>query len=295
MKNDKCPICGKKKVDRLGKISEYVFCKNCHTAWRKTFPKTEYGASYYSGKSGIAAKLFSPLAYIFHRIRESYVGFGEKKLWIDVGAGEGNFLKTVGARRRLGVEVSASGRKLMQEKRLETRSEKEFLRARGLGADVISFWHVLEHVDNPHGYLAAARANLSPGGRIVIGVPNVDSLDFRVFGRNWFHLAPQYHLWHFSPKSLEILLKKAGFKIEKIDWWSPEHHPAGILQSFINSTSGSRNALHALVRRGEGSSFSAKDAFWSIFWLTVGLPIIFSLWTASSLFHRSGAIVVVAK
>lgn len=229
-----CKICGNKHITTLTACTKYFFCSNCQVAWLKKFPRNEYKESYYRGGSGLAQKLFWPISLLFYKIRQVYVSSERKGTWIDVGAGEGGFLSGVNAARRIGVEVSESARSMMKKAGLETLSDRQFLHKTRLKADVISFWHMLEYVEKPWEYLAAARNNLGRQGKIVIGVPNVDSNDFYFFGRDWFHLVPEFHLWLFSPKSINFLLTKNGFRTEKIDYWSPEHHLTGILQSFIN-------------------------------------------------------------
>lgn len=173
-------------------------------------------------------------------------------------------------------------------------TEKQFLNTRNLNADVISFWHVLEHVPKPWDYLSAAKHNLANDGLIVIGVPNLDCLEYHVFGNRWFH-TPKFHLWENTPHSIKLLLKKTGFCVKSIDYWSPEHHLPNVLQSFINFTAGSQGALHRFIRRGHEDAFRPKDALWSLFWLTIGSPVVILFWMAGALFHKSGTFVVVAS
>jgi len=253
-----------------------------------------YEEKYYQGTSPLASKLLKPVSTFFYLIRSLYVGTEQKKLWIDVGAGDGSFLKTVRAEKKIGVEVSASARRLMKDAGIATLTDEEFLKKNNLNADVISFWHVLEHVPNPWDYIAASKKNLIPKhGRLVIGVPNIDCLEYYVFGSHWFH-TPKFHIWENTPVSIELLLKQYGFKVESIDYWSPEHHLPCLLQTFINASTGSQGALHRFIRRGHDATFRPKDAFWSIFWLTVGSPIVILFWIAGSLMHKSGTIVVTA-
>lgn len=291
-----CPLC--KQLPKLGlfDLDEYRFCPYCKLAWPKKFPKSVYGESYYQGTSTLISRLFTPIGKFFYVLRTWYVSKKNVSLWVDVGAGDGGFLEVVEAKRKIGVEVSKSGRKIMEEKGLATLSEKQFLHARTMHADVISFWHVLEHIENPWDYVKAAYKNLKKDGVIVIGIPNVESFELRMFKRFWFHLVPAHHLWFFSPRSINILLAQHNFKIQKIDFWSPEHQPVGILQSLINITSGSDSVLHRLVKRRESfSSLKLSDIVSSVFWLTIGMPIVFAFWVVNSLLHRSGTFVVTAK
>lgn len=296
MKNILCKICGKGDISGLNGIKGYYFCSNCKVAWMKKFPKAEYEEEYYKGKSGFASKLFVPISNLLYLLRRKYVHKKNPKVWVDVGAGEGGFLVTVKAKKRIGVEVSKAGRQIMKQSGLEAINEKEFLKIKSLNADVISFWHVLEHLENPWDYLKAANRNLNKNGVLVIGVPNIDSWEFGYFRTYWFHLAPKYHLWHFSPNSMEVMLERAGFKVVSINYWSPEHTIAGLLQSFINKSSGTDAVLHKLVKRElSDGNLPIIGIIWSLVWVTIGLPIIFGLWIIHSLRGKSGTFVIVGR
>lgn len=294
--NSICFLCKQESSSGLNGIVGYWYCAHCRLSWAKKISEAEYDETYYKGKSSVAVNLFMFVSLFFYKIRRMYIAKGKSTVWIDVGAGDGGFLKTVRAKKRIGVEVSLAGRRLMQENGLETLSDEQFLKARGLNADTISFWHVLEHVQNPLSYLESAKRNLKKNGAIVVGVPNIDSFEFEFFKKYWFHLQPQFHLWHFSSYSIKRMLRQCGFKVKKSDYWSVEHHLTGVLQSFVNGCSGSVDVLHKLIKRQKASSkIRAQDIFWSFFWLTAGFPIVFFFWIIGSVFQKSGTIVLVAK
>jgi SAM-dependent methyltransferase len=87
--------------------------------------------------------------------------------------------------------------------------------------DVITMWHALEHVPDPAGVLRAARQLLTADGQLLVAVPNIDSLAFRVFGQAWFGLDLPRHLTHFSPWTLHLMLERAGFRVERIRMAGP--------------------------------------------------------------------------
>jgi SAM-dependent methyltransferase len=78
--------------------------------------------------------------------------------------------------------------------------------------DVITLWHSLEHVHDPLTVLRAAHQLLAPGGRLLVAAPNIDSLPFRWFGPAWYALDVPRHLTHFTPRTLELMLQRAGFR-----------------------------------------------------------------------------------
>lgn len=83
--------------------------------------------------------------------------------------------------------------------------------------DLITMWQALEHVPDPKGTLREARRLLVPGGKLVVAVPNIDSLPFRMFGECWFGLDLPRHLTHFAPWTLHVMLERAGFFVERIE------------------------------------------------------------------------------
>jgi 2-polyprenyl-3-methyl-5-hydroxy-6-metoxy-1,4-benzoquinol methylase len=79
--------------------------------------------------------------------------------------------------------------------------------------DVITMWESLEHVHQPLGVLREAYRLLVPGGRLMVSVPNIDSLPFRWFGHAWYGLDLPRHLTHFAPWTLQLMLQHAGFRV----------------------------------------------------------------------------------
>jgi SAM-dependent methyltransferase len=82
--------------------------------------------------------------------------------------------------------------------------------------DVITMWQSLEHVHAPQEVLREAYRLLVPGGKLIVSVPNIDSLPFRWFGQAWSGLDLPRHLTHFAPWTLRLMLNRAGFHAGKI-------------------------------------------------------------------------------
>lgn len=82
--------------------------------------------------------------------------------------------------------------------------------------DVVTMWQSLEHVHQPLAVLRAAFELLRPGGKIIVAVPNRDSLAANGFGEHWFGLDLPRHLTHFTRGALTEMLRTAGFRVEKV-------------------------------------------------------------------------------
>ncbi len=79
--------------------------------------------------------------------------------------------------------------------------------------DVITMWHFLEHVADPHETLEIVASWLKESGALVIDVPNLLSTDARRYGTAWVGWQLPYHFWHFTPETLARLLDKHGFRM----------------------------------------------------------------------------------
>ena len=76
--------------------------------------------------------------------------------------------------------------------------------------------HVLEHVNNPLETIKEIHRILDKKGLFIVGVPNSDSLAYKIFKSNWFALEAPRHLFNYSAKNLKKLLEDNGFKVKKI-------------------------------------------------------------------------------
>jgi SAM-dependent methyltransferase len=138
---------------------------------------------------------------------------------LDVGCGYGYFLA---ACREKGYQVhgiDCSGfavRHAVEELGLTvTIGSLDEISMPAEGFDVITFWHCLEHTQDPREAVAKARTWLKPDGLLVIEVPNHEGTDARRIGADWVGWSLPYHLFHFTPQSLNLLLMLHGFRVIK--------------------------------------------------------------------------------
>jgi 2-polyprenyl-3-methyl-5-hydroxy-6-metoxy-1,4-benzoquinol methylase len=140
---------------------------------------------------------------------------------LDVGCGTGDFLLTCknNGWKVTGVEPNAKARisaqnKLSGESASEIYSEINQLKNEAQ-FDVITLWHVLEHVPNLDIYIEALKARLKPNGTLIVAVPNFKSYDANHYKQFWAAYDVPRHLWHFSKKSIQALFAKQEMSVVK--------------------------------------------------------------------------------
>ncbi|MTB50992.1 methyltransferase domain-containing protein [Lewinella sp. W8] len=79
--------------------------------------------------------------------------------------------------------------------------------------DVITLWHVLEHLYDPQRYLRRFHEILDDRGILIVAVPNHTSKDAQAYGAHWAAYDVPRHLWHFSPTTMATIMEQTGFRI----------------------------------------------------------------------------------
>jgi SAM-dependent methyltransferase len=137
---------------------------------------------------------------------------------LDIGCGAGGNLKTLQDQgwEPYGIEISeiaaAHARDLTQGQ-IHTGTVESAPFSPGT-FDLVLMSHSLEHLPSPLEALRRIYRLLNDDGLLVISVPNVHSLEFKLFGRWWFPLDPPRHFYHFDRKSLTAALERAGFTVQ---------------------------------------------------------------------------------
>lgn len=134
---------------------------------------------------------------------------------LDFGAGTGDFLSRAkdGGWNVFGVEPDVGARRLASKKGIDLVSDLADLNADSF--DVITLWHVLEHVPDLEAQIKNLHKLLKPDGLLVVAVPNFKSYDARKYGRFWAAYDVPRHLWHFSRSSISELFRGYGFEVVK--------------------------------------------------------------------------------
>jgi 2-polyprenyl-3-methyl-5-hydroxy-6-metoxy-1,4-benzoquinol methylase len=102
--------------------------------------------------------------------------------------------------------------------------------------DAVHMAHVIEHVHNPAEMLSECFRILTPGGKLVVITPNVESRGHRQFGAAWSNLDPPRHLVLFSRRTLQTMAEQAGFVIERASTTARSAWVYGAMSGQIKQT-----------------------------------------------------------
>lgn len=139
---------------------------------------------------------------------------------LDYGCGTGEFVKHMASHQWNinGIEPSKSARakaeKLINASKPAILEKLEELPA--IKYDVITLWHVLEHVPYPDQLLLKLKTLLNPNGIIIVAIPNYECYDAQLYGSHWAAYDVPRHFWHFSKTTLTKILDKQGYALRKI-------------------------------------------------------------------------------
>ncbi|WP_264531777.1 class I SAM-dependent methyltransferase [Flavobacterium sp. N502540] len=135
---------------------------------------------------------------------------------LDIGAGTGDFLLTAknDGWETVGVEPSERAKNIAIEKGISFVNGIDALENNSF--DVITMWHVLEHVPNLELQIQELKRLLKPTGTLIVAVPNFKSFDAKYYNEFWAAYDVPIHFWHFSKKAIQSLFGKVEMKLEKV-------------------------------------------------------------------------------
>lgn len=135
---------------------------------------------------------------------------------LDIGAGVGDFLMTAknDGWQIVGTEPSEKAKAIAQQKGVSFVNDLKEIENQSL--DVITMWHVLEHVPNLEEQIAELKRMIKPNGTIIIAVPNFNSFDANYYGKYWAAFDVPIHLWHFSKTAIQKLFAKEQLELVNV-------------------------------------------------------------------------------
>jgi SAM-dependent methyltransferase len=263
-------------------------------------PTAHDRGAYRAGTPRLAA-VAEPLLRIFDQRRlrlltPGLAGARAPARVIDAGAGRGRFVSAARAAGldAEGIEPSQRGA-LAAAERYGVTVRPATVEDAGIApasVDAVTLWHVLEHSEDPGAMLERVRDWLRPGGALLVGVPNLASLQARLGGGRWFHLDVPRHRVHFTPAGLEALLPRHALEPLGAHHVLAEHNPFGMWQSLTSRLTRTPSYAYHLLKHN--APLRSPDLLITLAALPL-LPAAAALELAAGWAGRGGTIAVLAR
>lgn len=273
LKISRCPVCDGHDFSLFltckdhtvsGESFPIVSCTTCGFLFTNPIPELNVLGNYYKAESYVShtSSKKGLINFLYQKVRKrtlkqkvsliSRVSKGKKLL--DFGCGTGHFLAAAraGGFDVLGLEPDPDARKLAKELNGIQALSRDELQGIEKGFDMITLWHVLEHLPELNSDIEKLKSLLADDGALLIAVPNPASADAAHYKEHWAAYDVPRHLYHFSPSVLRRLFEKHGFRcIETlpmkydayyVSMLSEKIKGGGVLKGFWQGWKSNRNA-----------------------------------------------------
>ena len=235
-----CPVCGSSSFNSFikttpqmhhnDKLFNFDKCNKCDFVFLNPRLKFEDLKNYYSSNylPYRGAKAWGKFEWLVSQSQKrldlkrvalikNIQSLSKESLILDVGCGNPTFLKACQQKlkcKTIGIDFNDAGWKnqLHNFKKINLQVGEIKDLPSNLHPDIISMWHYLEHDYNPYENLQSLKKICKPSTKLVIEVPNFDSLSRKKYAKNWAGWHTPRHLSLFSPNNIDLLLKKSGWK-----------------------------------------------------------------------------------
>ena len=229
----KCPVCSGKDIIPYINTKDFFFtqevfsltqCRGCNFVFTNPVPDniskyyetTDY-LSHNTGDNGLLGRLYSTLRNINikrkYQLVSKYNSIGN---FLDIGCGTGELLSFFKRHdwNVTGIEPNSTAREFAKSNySIDVFDENKLDELMPSSFDVISMWHVLEHIPDLHARLSQVSKLLKKDGTIFIALPNLDSPDSKKYRDYWSALDVPRHLYHFTQNTFEHLISNHNMKL----------------------------------------------------------------------------------
>jgi len=237
---NRCPVCHTAGIQQVLTAKDHTVtsetfsiwqCAHCSLRFTQDVPEANEIGRYYKSENYISHSETNKgiVNWLYLRVRkftlsskrnfiEGETGIKKGSI-LDIGAGAGAFLHhmLVNEWNTEGLEPDKRAiERAKHEYGLHLHPSSDLFSFQDQSFDAITMWHVLEHVHDLHEYISKIKSICKPGGKIFIAIPNYTSYDAQHYGSSWAAYDVPRHLYHFSPASMQELMKKHGCMIEKM-------------------------------------------------------------------------------
>jgi 2-polyprenyl-3-methyl-5-hydroxy-6-metoxy-1,4-benzoquinol methylase len=222
-------------------LSGTIFLDTSEYSCKETYSNVE-GFSYWNKSWNKHKKVTTPVPPIYeddHRRKEQFLNLIRGKKWLDFGCGTGGVLRLCKdvANEAIGLELQPSPRSYLND--IGIQCYENFDQIDDNSLDIITLFHVYEHLDSPIEILQMLKNKLVDNGKIIIEVPQANDILISLFNSRPFKNFTFWseHLILHTRKTLEQFILKTGLKVEAIQAY--QRYPLS-------------NHLHWLVKESPG-------------------------------------------
>ena len=279
---DKCPICNSESKKAFlsckdNTVSKLIFelqeCNDCGFVFTSPRPQNSDLGKFYESdeyishsntKKGIVSRLYQFVRNKTLRQKRDLINSRQSKgALLDIGCGTGEFANTMkldGWNVR-GIEPGEKAREAGRTNYgLDVQPEEALAQIPESSMDVITMWHVLEHVPDLRGRVQELSNILKDNGLLIVAVPNRASHDAAYYGADWAAYDVPRHLWHFRPQDIKGLFAQFGFEVKETLPMRYDSYYVSMLSEKYKT--GSVNYM-AAFRLGWSSNSKAGKEAWS--------------------------------
>jgi 2-polyprenyl-3-methyl-5-hydroxy-6-metoxy-1,4-benzoquinol methylase len=282
-----CPVCNGGDINPLFTAKDHTVsgkefviwqCSRCTLRFTQDAPDEGAMGSYYKSEEyishsntdkGFINKLYQQVRKLTLKQKAALVikstGISTGRL-LEVGAGTGGFAHTM---KEKGWVVEAlepdekARNKAKQLFQLSVKDASEVINLPHASFHAITLWHVLEHIYPLHDYIGILKKLLAKDGKIFIAVPNYMAMDADIYRLHWAAYDVPRHLYHFTPKAMDCLLRVHGLRISDMKrmWFDSFYismlsskYRRGSTNLFASFVNGLRSNMIALINKERCSS-----------------------------------------
>jgi SAM-dependent methyltransferase len=283
--NDTCKVCNTQTFIDFLKVKDYtvsretfgiVKCDSCGFVCTQFETNRDLGYFYdspeYISHTNSDSGFFNS---IYQKVRSYTLGkkfnlvnaYGKVDSVFDYGCGTGHFLNYCKSKNLdcFGIEPSDSARAIAMKAGLNVLSDIDKFQEKVSREtfDVITLWHVLEHVPDLNDTVSFLKSRMHKDSTIFIAVPNHTSLDAKYYKEHWAAYDVPRHLYHFSPDSIRKLMSNHGLEMVGMKpMWFDAYYVAMLSEKYKNGKvsyikamwHGFRSNLNTLFNSGQCSS-----------------------------------------
>lgn len=246
MSNPECLLCEGQNTDPFFRKGRYIYwkCLNCGHVFVSPLPTKSENESHY--KISYTPNYLNENKAWFQVLADKRMGIVQRlysdpanRHLLDIGSGYGFFLERARVQgwKTLGIEIAAEplefSRREFKLQVIAADTLEALAAIEEESFDVITLWHVLEHLEKPGEVIEEAVIRLKNGGHLIINSPNLASAIFKLVGRRWSWIYTPGHLQYFSIHPLSRWLEEMGLFIVKQETWTDAPNLFFLLQEAV--------------------------------------------------------------